>query len=121
MEFYNNELDEYVWTKLQDLHQRKQKALRHLPRKLSDTARYVKMAAIFSKFLAVNSKMEDYYRQNKEEFLTNWKKNLTQALKANGGQINAKDSQRLKDDVKHLTSKFSEEYKKCLSNIFYKK
>lgn len=122
LEFYNNELDEYVWTKLKDLHQRKQNALRHLPRNLTDTARYVRMAAIFDKFLTVNSKMGEYYQNNKEHFLRKWKKNLTQTSNTNGSsQINAKNSQCLIDDMKHVTSKFSQEYKKCLSNIFYKK
>lgn len=121
LEIYNNELDEFVWTKLKDLHQRKQNALRHLPRGLTDTARYGQMAAIFNKFLIVNSEMEVYYRKTKEQFMIKWKKNLTQASKMNEGQINAKDAQRLMADVKNLTSKFSKEYKKCLSNIFYKK
>lgn len=121
MEFYNNEFDEYAWTKLKDLHQRKQNALRHLPRNLTDTARYGRMAAIFDKFLTVNLKMEEYYQNNKEQFLRKWKKNLRQTSKTNGSQINAKNSQRIMDDMKHVTLKFSEEYKKCLSNIFYKK
>lgn len=121
LEFYNNELDEYAWTKLQNLHQRKQNALRHLPRNLTETARYGKMAAIFDKFLTVNSKMEAYYQKTKEQFLIKWKKNLTQTSETNGGQINNKDSQLLMDDMKHLTSQFSHEYEKCLSNIFYEK
>lgn len=121
LEFYNNELDEYVWTKLKDLHQRKQNALRHLPRNATDTARYDKMAAIFDKFLIVNSKMEAYYQKTKEQFMIKWKKNLTQASKINENHINARDSQRLTDDMKHLTTKFSQEYIKCLTNIFYKK
>lgn len=121
LEFYSNELDEYAWTKLKDLHQRKQNALRHLPRNLAENARYGKMAAIFDKFLTVNSKMEVYYQNTKEQFLVRLKKNLTQASKTNGAQINTKDSQRLMDDMKHLTSQFSQEYEKCLPNIFYTK
>lgn len=120
LEFYNNELDEQLWTKLKDLHRRKQNALRHLPGALTNIAHYDKMAAIFDRFLTAISWIEAYHQKAKEKFLMKWEKNLMPASKTKEGGISPKDSQGLVDDMKNFTSIFKQEYEKYRSNIFYK-